>query len=131
MAAGLGTVLAFVVTGQFMRYHTPPMSALSDADRLLYRSRHIYILAGGLVNLMLGLYVQPARAGWRRAAQRVGSALLLASAVLLVAAFAAEPQRGFRPEMKWSAAGIYAMFGGGLLHFISRLTPPAPGRPFR
>jgi len=45
----------------FLR-HAPPLGALNDATRLLYRSRQLYILAGGLVNLMLGLYLLPASA---------------------------------------------------------------------
>jgi hypothetical protein len=42
------------------------MVALSDSARLMFRSRHIYILAAGLVNLVLGVYFERQARGWRR-----------------------------------------------------------------
>ena len=118
-AVGVLTVADFLITGQLMRHHDPPMSALGDAARLLYRSRHIYILASGLVNLMLGIYLRMEAAGWRRTPQAIGSVLVLASAALLTAAFAMEPARGFQAEMPWSSTGLYALFGGCMLHLVS------------
>ena len=56
-------VVVFLITGQFMRHHGPPMGALSDSTRLMFRSRHIYLLASGLVNLMWGSICDRPRAG--------------------------------------------------------------------
>jgi peptidoglycan/LPS O-acetylase OafA/YrhL len=78
LAVGIFSVAAFLITGQFMRHHTPPMTALSDSSRLMFRSRHIYILGAGLVNLALGLYLQRHSAGWRRVIQAAGSTLVIA-----------------------------------------------------
>jgi hypothetical protein len=116
---GLLAVAAFLLTGQFMHHHQPPVATMADSIRLLYRSRHIYILASGLVNLMLGLYLQPRPAGWRLKAQIIGSALLTVSPLLLIWAFGAEPARGLQPEMWRSHAGLYALFGGCMLHLAS------------
>ncbi len=113
-------MVVFVFTGQFMRHHTPPLSSLSDGSRLMFRSRHIYILAAGLVNLMLGVYLHRQARGWRRIVQAAGSAFLIASPALLLVAFAVEPQRGFHEEMRWSAAGLYMLFLGCLAHFACR-----------
>jgi hypothetical protein len=118
-SVGLAAVAVFLITGQFIRHHTPPMSELGAAARLLYRSRHIYILAGGLVNLMLGLYMQPQSAGWRERVQRISSGLVLLSPAILTAAFTLEPARGFHSEMLWSSAGLYALFGGCMGHWVS------------
>jgi hypothetical protein len=118
LAVGIAAVLAFLITGQLMRHHTP-MTALSDSVRLMYRSRHIYILAGGLVNLMLGLYLHRRQQGWQRAVQSTGSALLLAAPALLVVAFAVEPGRGFHEETAWSRAGLYTLFGGSMAHLAA------------
>jgi hypothetical protein len=85
----------------------------------MYRSRHPYILAGGLVNLVLGLYLQRHAAGWRRVVQAAGSAFLMGSPALLVLAFAVEPGRGFQEEMRWSAAGLYAPFVGSMVHWFA------------
>jgi hypothetical protein len=94
------------------------MTSLSDSARLMYRSRHLYILAGGLVNLALGLYLHRHSGGWRRAAQAVGSALLMVSPLLLVFAFAVEPSRGFQQETWLSHFGLYALFGGSMVHLL-------------
>ncbi len=99
LAVGLLVIAAFVGTGQYMGHHSPPMAALSDSDRLMFRSRHIYILAGGLVNLVLGVYMRRRPRGWRRIVQAVGSALIIASPALLIVAFVVEPSRRFRGEM--------------------------------
>src|SRR5437763_16996416 len=110
---GLIALAAFLITGQFMRHHTPPLITMTDSARLMFRSRHIYILAAALVNLMLGLYVQ-AGAGWRRHAQSAGSALLILSAALLILAFIFEPGREVREALMWSHAGLYALFAGSM-----------------
>ena len=114
---GALAVLSFLVSGQLMRHHQPPMSALADTSRLLFRSRHIYILAAGLVNLMLGLYVHRS-AGWRGVIQLIGSGALAVSPALLLAAFRVETAQGFRPDMVWSSLGLYLLFGGCMLHVV-------------
>ena len=114
---GVLTVLVFVVTGQLMRHHQPPMNTLADSARLLFRSRHIYILAAGLVNLMLGLYMHRS-AGWRGVVQLIGSGALAVSPALLVVAFNVETTNGFRPEMPWSSLGLYLLFGGCMVHVL-------------
>jgi hypothetical protein len=115
---GVLIVVVILVTGQFMRHHEPPMSALSDSTRLMFRSRHIYLLASGLVNLMLGLYLRQAE-GWRGIGQMIGSGLALLTLALTV-----EPERGFQTEMWWSAASLYAQFGGCMCHLASGIGKP-------
>jgi uncharacterized membrane protein HdeD (DUF308 family) len=117
---GALTVVVFVVSGQLMRHHQPLMDTLPDRVRLMFRSRHIYILASGLVNLMLGLYMQPA-AAWRRVVQLVGSAMLVMSPASLMAAFKVETASGFRPEMFWSSLGLYLLFGGCMLPVVGSI----------
>jgi hypothetical protein len=114
------TVAVFVISGQLMRHHQPPMDTLPESVRLMFRSRHIYILAGGLVNPMLGLYLQPA-AAWRGVVQLIGSGMLVISPALLMAAFAVETASGFRPEMFWSSLGLYLLFGGCMLHAVASI----------
>jgi hypothetical protein len=100
--------------------HEPALSTLGWDQRLLFRSRHIYILAAGLVNLALGIrYALPEGAA-RRGAAVAGSLFALASAVLLFFAFFAEPMAGRGPGIL-SALGLYALFGGVLLHAAASL----------
>lgn len=119
LIVGVTAVIAFLITGQLMRHHSPPMTALSDAVRLMHRSRHIYILAAGLLNLILGLYWQRRPRGWQFALQTAGSAFLVLAPLLLVVAFAVEPDRGFHEETLWSHAGLYSLFAGSMLHSVA------------
>jgi hypothetical protein len=120
LVVGALAVGAFLVTGLVMSNHEPPLAGMDWGARLLFRSRHIYVLATGLVNLSLGLgYALPAGAG-RRGAAVAGSALALASAPLLFFAFFTEPMGGRDPGAL-SAAGLYALFGGVVLLTFANL----------
>jgi hypothetical protein len=120
LVVGAITVGAFLVSGLVMYGHEPPLSTLGWDERLLFRSRHIYLLAAGLVNLSLGIgYALPGGAT-RRGTATAGSLLALASCVLLFFAFFAEPMAGRVPG-PFSRLGLYALFGGVLLHVAARL----------
>ena len=120
LAVGILTVVIFLITGQIMSHHQPSLKSLGDAERLMYRSRHLYILASGLVNLMLGLYLQTWN-GWRGSVQRIGSVLLFGSPVLLILAFRHDPGADLRSHLWWSTLGLFALFGGCMLHLIGAL----------
>lgn len=108
LVVGAITVVAFLITGQIMSLHEPPVTGMEWADRLLFRSRHIYILCAGLVNLAIGVnFGLPDRAA-RRGAAIVGSLLVLASALLLFFAFFAEPMAGRLPG-PISSLGLFAL----------------------
>jgi hypothetical protein len=111
LVVGALTVGAFLVTGLVMFGHEPALSAMEWGERLLFRSRHIYILSAGLVNLALGIRYALPDAAARRGAAIVGTLLALASAPLLFFAFFAEPMAG-REAGPLSALGLYALFGG-------------------
>ncbi len=114
LVVGAITVGAFLVTGLVMVGHQPPLSSLDWDVRLLFRSRHIYILSAGLVNLALGLrYALPVGTA-RRGAAIAGSLFALASTVLLFFAFFSEPMAGREPGVL-SAYGLFALFGGVML----------------
>lgn len=120
LVVGAIAVVAFLITGQIMGRHEPPVAAMEWAERLLFRSRHIYLLSAGLVNLALGVhFVLPAR-DLRRSAAIAGSLLVLASAVLTFFAFFAEPMAG-RPPGMISSLGLVALFGGVLLYALVSL----------
>jgi predicted lysophospholipase L1 biosynthesis ABC-type transport system permease subunit len=118
LAWGILALVAFAVSGQVMLRHVPPMRLLSDDVRLMYRSRHIYLLGSGIANVLLGLYVVPRRNLWQRGMQFAGSLLLLAAPVLLGLAFLAETGHGV--DRTWrSTCGLQAMVGGTALHFMA------------
>ncbi|HEY7739949.1 MAG TPA: hypothetical protein VIB01_04980 [Steroidobacteraceae bacterium] len=117
LVVGAIAVVAFLATGQVMGRLDPPVAEMEWAERLLFRSRHLYILATALVNLALGVHYLLPGGAVRRGAAVVGSLLVLASALLLFFAFFAEPMAGRWPGVL-SRLGLYAMFGGVLLYTI-------------
>lgn len=115
---GIVAVVVFLGTGLYMRWQFPGLYAGNETIRHLYRANHIYLLMAGLLNVGLGLYFAAQAAGWRRTAQRVGSALLLAAPAILLAAFFFEPPHA-TPERPITAAGLFAALIGMGCHFIA------------
>ena len=114
---GITLVVIFLLTGQYMEYvHN---RELPDGARVLYRSRHIYILMNALINISLGLYIKYLPGGWRRRFQIIGSILIMIAPVFLLSGFFYEPPRG-ADETKIAPYGIFASAIGMLLHLVAR-----------
>lgn len=115
---GLATVVVFLATGLYMRWREPPVAELEMGLRMLFRSRHIYILMAGLVNLGLGLHLVPPAGRGPRRLPSLGSALLALAPPLAVAGFFHEGEVLAVPG-PLAALAIYALFGGTLLHGLA------------
>ena len=115
---GITVVIIFLLTGQYMEYVHNRL--LPDGTRMLYRSRHIYLLLSGLLNLILGIYFVPQPRGWRRTMQIVGTILIVFSPGLLLAGFFSEPQRG-PSQTRVAAFGVFSIALGTLLHALAQL----------
>jgi hypothetical protein len=120
LVVGALAVGAFLVTGLVMYSHQPPLPEMGWDDRLLFRSRHIYLLSAGLVNLALGLRYGLPDGAARRGAAAAGSLLALVAGPLLFFAFFAEPMAAREPGAL-SALGLYALFGGVMLLALASL----------
>ena len=116
---GLLGVIAFLLTGQFMKHHSPPMQLLTPELRMMYVSRHIYLLGAALVNLVLGLYLREYATGWRRTLQWIGSVLIFLAALSLLVAFIDEPSLGMAGRSFRSYFGLIALFAGVMAHFVA------------
>jgi len=112
---GLTGVGLFLASGVYLRMGLPDLPAAEMRYHLLLRSRHIYLLAGSLVNVALGLYLACSSDPRLRRMQSIGSALILAAPVLLATAFLLEavPDQLDRAIARW---GLFALFGGMILH---------------
>ena len=111
-------MLAFLLTGQYMDKYLNHLDGMSDGPRLLYRTRHIFILLAGLINLGIGAYFTYRSETWRRVLQLIGSLLIVAASFLYLLAFFYEPNLTdlHTPLSHW---GTYAIAAGVLLHVIS------------
>jgi hypothetical protein len=116
---GVLVVLVFLLTGQYMDFQNPKVRELADeGTRMMFRSRHIYLLLAGLINLGVGAYFTSRVARWRRALQIAGSVLILLAPLLMAAAFFYEPTlKGLKRTFTQPA--IIALFAGIFLHLFS------------
>ena len=118
LIVGLTVIVIFLLTGQYMEHvHN---RILPDGTRMLYRSRHIYLLLSGLLNLILGVYFVSQSDGWRRNVQIVGTIFIILSPGLLLAGFFSEPQRG-PDQTRVAAFGIFSIALGTVLHVLAQL----------
>jgi len=114
-------IIVFLLTGQYMDKFLDHLVGMTDGPRMLYRSRHIYILMAGLLNLGIGTYFKLAATKQLKLLQVLGSALVVIATVLFVVAFFTEAKlSGF--ETPWSRQGIYLLATGTLLHFFGGVT---------
>ena len=116
LTVGVAGVVGFLATGQYMDLVHDHLRGMDDARRLLFRSTHLYLLFGSLVNLALGLYLRPAFR-WRRWVRAVGSVLILASPFLAAAGFFCEPWLSGL-ERPYSRPAAYSCLAGMLLHLV-------------
>ena len=96
------------------------LAGFPDGPRLLYRTRHIFILLSGLLNLGIGAYFTYRIQTLSRIIQLVGSLLIFTASILFVIAFFYEPNlNNLRtPLSHW---GTYTISTGALLHVLSGL----------
>jgi len=115
---GAFVILAFLLTGQYMDKFYDHLVGMPDGPRLLYRTRHIFILLAGLLNLGMGAYFNYQIQTWRRTIQLLGSLLIFAASFLFLIAFFYEPNLSdlHTPLSHW---GTYTIAAGVLLHVAS------------
>lgn len=119
LVVGIAAIVAFLLSGQLLGHHHPAMDELPPEMRMMYVSRHIYLLTGALVNAVLGLYLQLQSSSWRRVLQMVGSILILLSVLSLSMAFLAEPPLGMAGRGWRSLFGLVALFLGVMTHLVA------------
>jgi hypothetical protein len=117
LVVGLVGVVVFLGTGAYMRATFPDLYAANEALRYTARANHVYVLLASLVNIVLGLYLPPLRAGWRAAAATVGSILALASPAVLCFAFVFEAPMA-APERVLTLVGVVTAAAGVALHLL-------------
>jgi hypothetical protein len=121
LIAGILAVGVFLATGQYMDRYLGHLRDMADGPRLLYRTRHIFILAAALVQVSLGLYVRADPLWLRRMFQWAGSLLTTAATGLFVLGFLSEPGRADLRTL-YSHWGTYALVAGVATHAVAVLS---------
>ena len=118
LVAGAFVLVAFVLTGQYMDYLDVRSGGMGEGARMMFRSRHIYLLLAGLVNLGVGAYFTRHEGGWRKTLQLAGSVLILVAPLLMLAAFFSEPTL---PGLQrhYTLPAIILLSAGTLFHAFS------------
>ena len=121
---GLLLVIIFLLTGQYMDRLHNHLQGMSDGPRMLYRSRHIYILLSGLLHLGIGSYFSYRSEHVRRILQLLGSILITVAPIFFIIGFFQEPQlTGLYVPL--SKPGIILIAIGTLLHLLSSVNQPS------
>jgi hypothetical protein len=89
---GLLVIVIFLLTGQYMDKFLQHLEGMPDGPRMLYRTRHIFILLSGLLNVGIGTYFSYGVTRWRRVLQFLGSGLIVVATALFVVGFFTEPK---------------------------------------
>ena len=115
---GVLIVVGFLLTGQYMDKFYNHLDGMADGPRLLYRTRHIFILLSGLLNLGIGAYFSYRIQPWARTLQLLGSLFIFAASLLFLIAFFYEPAMDnlHTPLSHW---GTYTIATGAVLHVVS------------
>jgi hypothetical protein len=123
---GLLLFIGFVLTGQYMDKWHDHLRGMSDGPRMLYRSRHIYILLAGMLHLGIGAYFKYQLDNIRRILQIGGSLLITIASLLFIYAFFEEPAMTnlYTP---YSRKGIFILVGGTALHVFANLKSAQAG----
>jgi uncharacterized membrane protein len=117
LALGLLGIVVFLLTGQHMRYNIHHLMEADERLRFSLRGNHIYILLSALMNLCLGAYLRASLVRWRAYAQLVGSLLVVAATVLIVAAFFFESKASL--ERPYTHLAVESALAGALLHVVA------------
>ena len=117
---GILVVIAFLLTGQYMDKYYDHLEGMPDGVRMLYRTRHIFILMSGLLNLGIAAYLTTRLGLLHRTLQWLGSALIFTASILFITAFFYEPGLSdlYTPLSHW---GTYTISAGAVLHLLSGL----------
>jgi hypothetical protein len=120
LVSGAVLAMAFLLTGQYMDKVHLHLTDMPDGPRMMYRTRHIFVMFMALLNLGMGTYVKPRQEIGRRVLQWSSSVLIVVAACLFIAGFFYEPGLAHlrTPLSHWGANSVVA---GVLLHVLAQV----------
>ena len=122
LVVGFTFAAVFAATGAYMRVGFPELHGGDNVVRMMYRSAHVYILLGALLNLGVASHMPPPTP--RCLGRRIASITILLVPMVFTAAFFLEPHPE-RFERIITQAGLALAAGGTLGHVILSRWPRA------
>ena len=89
--SGIAVMIVFAITGQYMINSLNLPNLDFNAQRMMYRASHIYLLWSGAVNTLLGCYWMKVQGQIISKIQIFASSLIVLSQAFLLLAFYVEP----------------------------------------
>jgi len=120
LVVGVAGLIAYMASGLYMVWVHAGLQGMADGPRLFFRSAHIYLLWGALLNVALGSYLVRLERGFLRQVQLLGSLVILGGPFMLGASFFAG-QHNPELERPLGQLAIFLALGGVLLHAVAAL----------
>ena len=115
LITGLLLILFFLLSGQYMQHTLRLSEQPFDAQRMMYRASHLYLLLVGVMNTVVACYWQPFKSRFSRPIQGLSSSALLLAQAAFVVAFLTEPAV-VSPDRTLTWLGcVLLLIGAGLL----------------
>lgn len=114
---GVGGLIVFALTGQYMDRALDHLVGMSDGPRMLYRSAHIYILLASTMNLVYGANFRPFRSNW---VQAVCSTVIALTPALMLLEFFCGAVSVDQPR-RYLTLGLYGLLAVAVLCALYRL----------
>ena len=108
---GMVVLIIFAATGQYMTFGLDLPNQVFDAQRMMYRASHMYLLFVGALNVAVGCYWHQFSHGLARVLQYAASFCLLLAQPVLVYAFLVEPEV-IDPERLMTLLGCILVLAG-------------------
>jgi hypothetical protein len=127
LVSGVALLIIFALTGQYMKNSLALPEGDFNAQRMMYRASHIYLLFAGCVNTLVGCYwskLESVAAGY---IQSLASLLIVVSQVFLLLAFYYEPPVVDQDRIL-TVLGCVSLLAGVVLTLVARFMAGVLGK---
>ena len=120
LITGVLTIAVFLVSGVYMLLELNLPEQDMDAQRMMYRASHIYLLFVGCLNVMVGAFMASDNSLKVTRIQFLASVSVILSQPILVAAFIVEP-RAIDSDRLLTLLGCVLVLVGSLAVFSQKI----------
>lgn len=117
LVSGIALLVVFALTGQYMIHSLDLVNSDFNAQRMMYRASHIYLLFAGCANILVGCYWSKASNKIAAYIQLLASILIIGSQVFLLLAFYFEPP-ALNQDRLLTLAGCLSLLSGVVLTLV-------------